>query len=174
MAIMARRPQSSFRPPPEGLYQAVCCDVWDPWVDESPFQDGKMVDKTRIVWQLDLSNEDNGRPYEVSQIYTLSLHDKANLTKHLEAWRGRKFTKEEKEGFDLEKLLGANCQIQVVHNVKEGGEVYANVQAIVPIGKGMAKIRVSEGFVRKRDRQAKGEAHEEPSGAAGDDSEVPF
>lgn len=175
MPIYARKPESNFKPAPEGLYQAVCCDVWEPFEEESPFS-GKMVDKTRIVWQLEEINPDNGRPYEVSQIYTLSLHSKANLTKHLEAWRGRRFSKEELKEFDLEKLIGVNCQLQIIHNAKEGGEVYANVQAIVPVGKAMTKLRVSEGYVRRKDRSMDGKRHEDhdhAAASAGDD-EVPF
>jgi len=173
MPIYARKPESNFKPAPEGLHQAVCCDVWDPYEAESGFEAGKMVTKTRIVWQLEVVDEEHGRPYEVSQIYTLSLSEKANLRKMLEAWRGRKFSTEELKGFDLEKLIGANGQVQVVHNAKEGGDVYANVQAVVPIGKNMTKLTVTDGYVRHRDRVSNPQ-QAQPTEAAAGDEDLPF
>jgi len=158
MPIIARKNETQYRPAPEGLYQAVCCDVWEPYESEDHFNPGQVVTQTRIVWQLDEVNPDTDRRFEVSQIYRLSLHEKSKLCQHLEAWRGRKFTSEEKRGFDLEKLIGVNCQLQIVHNVKDGGDTYANVQAIVPVGKGMTQLRVSDGYTRKKDRDASGNA----------------
>lgn len=105
----------------------------------------------------------------VSQ-YTLSLNSKAKLRQHLEAWRGRKFSGEELKGFDLEKLLGANCQLQIVHSLSDNGRTYANVQAIVPLGKGMNKI-VELDYVRAKDRNEKVEDETPPPT---DDDDLPF
>jgi hypothetical protein len=172
MPIVAKEPESKFTPAPEGLHQAVCCDVWNPWTEVNKFHGG-LTEKTRIVWQIDQVNEETGKPFEVSQVYTLSLHEKANLCKHLVAWRGKPFTEEERMGFDLEKLIGVNCQLQVVHNLAANGKTYANVQAIVPINKNMTKLRVSDGFVRHKDR--KPNAPGAPPSSPDDDSDsVPF
>ncbi|MHA1379626.1 MAG: hypothetical protein ACTSRG_14730 [Candidatus Helarchaeota archaeon] len=46
----------------------------------------------------------------------MSLHAKATMRKFLESWRGKKFTKEELEGFDLQKILGKPCQLQIIHS----------------------------------------------------------
>lgn len=172
MPIIVRKPKSHFAPAPEGLHVAVCCDVWDPWTEERAAEwGGGLVDKTRVVWQTEEIDPATNRPYEVSQIYTFSLHEKAKLCQHLESWRGRKFTSDEKDGFDIEKLIGASCQVQVVHKVTDAG-TYANVQAVVPLGKGQTKLRVSDGYVRKKDRQAT-DNHAQASQADADDS-VPF
>lgn len=154
MTTTVREPEGgTFAVAPEGVYQAVCADIWDIWTEKRPEQwGGGLVDKTRIIWQLDVSDEESGRPYEVAQVYTASLHEKAKLRQHLESWRGRKFTAEELKGFDLENVIGANCQIQVVHNLGSNGKTYANVAAIMPLGKTMTKFRVSDGYVRHRDR----------------------
>ena len=47
----------------------------------------------------------------------------------------------------LEKLIGAPCQLQIIHN----GE-YANVQAVVPAGKGVPRLMVPEDYVRECDQ----------------------
>ena len=158
---------------PEGLYQAVCVDVWEIWVEKRPEHfGGGLVDKTRLVWQLDKEDEE-GRRFEVMSTYTASLHEKAKLRGHLESWRGRRFTDDELKGFELENIVGVNCQIQVVHTLSTSGKTYANVQAIVPLGKGQVKIRPADGFVRRKDRQ-KTQENTTASGSVETDDDVPF
>jgi hypothetical protein len=106
----------------------------------------------------------------VTNRYTLSLNEKATLRKHLEAWRGKLFTPAELEGFDLENLLGANCQLQVIHNLSDQGRTFANIQAIVPLGKGMTKLRPVD-YVRMKDRTATEPGH---TSAEPSEEEVPF
>jgi hypothetical protein len=62
------------------------------------------------------------------------------LRKDLESWRGKKFTEEELEGFDVKNVLGKPCQIQVLHS--EGKKKYANIASIVswPRGANQPKI----------------------------------
>jgi hypothetical protein len=175
-----KHPRKQFPVPPEGLFQAVCVDAWDIWVEKRPEQwGGGLIDKTRLVWQL-AKNDKEGRPYQVSKMYTASLHEKANLRKDLESWRGRKFTKEEEAAFELENLVGANCQIQIIHNVGNDGITYANVQTIVPPQKGVPKMRASADFVRKKDRKDEDRRYDGAVGDDGgptpsnDDDDVPF
>jgi hypothetical protein len=149
--IIAKEPESNYNPAPEGLHQGVCADVVDLGEKLNTFKN-VLQHKVRIVWQLDVFDEENRRPFEISKQYTNSLHEKATLRTQLEAWRGRRFTDEELKGFDLEKLIGANCQIQVVHVLADNGKTYANVQALVPLSKNMPKMRVSDDFVRYADR----------------------
>lgn len=147
MAIIAKKPENSFTPCPEGLHQAVCVDVVDLGIVKGQFGEKHKVE---IRWQADSENE-NGRRFELRKWYTLSLHEKSNLRKDLECWRGRKFTEGELAGFDLENLLGANCQLQVIHNLSDEGKTYDNVQAIVPHNSKLPKISPQE-YVRQQDR----------------------
>jgi hypothetical protein len=170
-----RKPKSVYAAAPEGLHLAVCCDVWESWTEDRPERwGGGIVEKTRLVFQLEEENPATGRRFEASQIYTFSLHEKARLRQHLESWRGRAFTKTELEGFDLETVIGVNCQIQVVHKIKDDA-VYANITAIVPLGKGQVKLRVSENFVRRKDR-TQSDTPPMAQGPAGEmhDEDVPF
>lgn len=173
MSTRVREPEGADFPlAPEGLHQAVCADVWDIWTEQRPEEfGGGLVDKTRLVWELEAQDKQTGKRFQVSQLYTASLHPKAKLSQHLESWRGRAFTDDERKGFELENVVGVNCQIQVVHHLSGKGKVYANVQAVVPLGKGMVKMRVSEGFVRKKDRK-RGSDSVAPSDA--DEDGVPF
>lgn len=140
----------TFAPAPAGLHQGVCVDVVDMGVMEVIYAGKtKKQHKIRIIWQLDQTMEDL-RPFIVQKRYTASLHEKSTLRKELESWRGRPFTSEELDGFDMERLLGANAQLNIQHAVKEG-TTYANVVTLVPLGRGMAKIE-PRGYVRVKDR----------------------
>src|SRR3990167_10646077 len=148
--MILTEPKSSFIPAPEGLHQAVCVDFVDLGIMDTPW--GKKA-KCRIVWQIE-ETMDNGERYLVSAMYTASLSEKGALRPLLEAWRGRKFGEKELEGFDSENLIGANAQLQIVHveSKKTKGNWFANVQAIVPLGKGTPKL-VVEGYVRQKNRE---------------------
>lgn len=148
MSIVAKSNKSDFTPAPEGLWPACCCDVVDLGMVTSQWGESHQI---QLRWQLEDSDPKSAKPYMVVMRARLSLHEKSKLRPMLEAWRGKKFTQEELEGFDLEKLLGANCQIQVIHNIQSGGAVYANVQAIVPPARGAKKL-VPRDYIRVQDR----------------------
>lgn len=129
----------SFKPCPAGVHDAVCAFVEDLGYEYSE-QFQKESHKVVIVWEINQPMED-GRPYMISKRYTLSLNEKANLRKDLEGWRGQKFTEDQLKGFDLEVLRGKQCQLQIIHNEKDG-KVFANIQAILPKGKYSPSIQV--------------------------------
>lgn len=171
MAIIARAPESKFTPAPEGLHQAVCVDVHDLGLQKTAWGEKH---KVLLVWQIDLVNDETGKRFDIRQSYTLSLSEKANLRRDLECWRGRKFTEDELSGFDLEKLLGANCQLQIVHNIADEGKTYANVQAIVPFNAKLGPKLSPLEYVRMKDRaKAQGNGHGHDAPPVEDDS-VPF
>ena len=146
--VIASDTRKEWTPAPEGLHKAVCVDVIDLGVVDSQFGPRH---KVRIVWQIGEISPDDHKRFEVRQMFTLSLNEKASLRKALETWRGKKFTTDELKGFDLEKLLGANCQLQIIHNITDEGRTFSNVQAVIPLNKGERKIS-AEDYVRAKDR----------------------
>jgi hypothetical protein len=151
MTLLARRPTTLRAQAPEGLFAACCVDVQNLGLIAGAYGPKH---KVRLVWQLELTT-DEGRRYEVARVYTLSLHERAALRKDLESWRGRAFTEKELDGFDLERLLGANCQVQVVQKLGDDGTVYANVATVISPAKGAPKLAPVD-FVRLKDRQSHG------------------
>lgn len=149
MTLMARRPPKTYTQAPEGLHRAVCVDVVNLGIVQGAYGPKH---KVRIVWQLDAVDETHGRRYDVARVYALSLHERAALRKDLESWRGRKFTEQELDGFDLDKLLGANAQVQVTHDLSDDGTTYANVGTVVAPIKGLPKLAPLD-YVRAKDRQ---------------------
>lgn len=141
MGINVKENGGQRDPIPVGMHQGICYAVYDLGTQFNEHF-GKSIHKVLIMWELPeerIEIERNGEmvnlPRAISKEYTASLYKKANLRKELEGWRGKPFTAEELQGFDLTKLLGANCMIQVMHNDKG----YANVQTVVPLMKGMVK-----------------------------------
>jgi len=134
-----------FDPVAEGVHNAVCYSV----VDLGHHLDatfGKRNHNCLITWEIPGERIDIERdgvkmnlPRAISKTYTLSLNEKANLRKNLQTWRGRVFTEQELEGFDIKNVLGKSCMIQVIHN-KKGDKTYANVTAIMPLMKGTAPL----------------------------------
>lgn len=120
-----------FQIPDSGIQNAVCSNVYD--LGLQPGFQGKVQHKVAILWELEQTiteGEYAGKRFVVSQIYTASLGEKANLRAHLESWRGRSFTEAELEGFDIERLRGIPCLLSIVHNEKNS-KTYANVSAVL-------------------------------------------
>lgn len=92
--------------------------------------------KLLIGWELPSEPNGDHGPHVVLKRYTLSLHENAALRKDLESWRGRKFTEPELEGFDVSKVLGHPCMVNVSHRVSSG-KTYDDVDAVAPLPKGM-------------------------------------
>jgi len=129
-----------------GMHQAVCAFVEDIGTQEGSYL-GKPIRRHQIVvcWELaeKMSKGDNmGKPFMISKFYTLSLNEKANLCKDLESWRGRGFTADEKDGFDVEKLIGANCFLNIIEVDKQDGSKRAAIASINPITKEMEKMQI--------------------------------
>lgn len=171
MTLIVRRAQSQRALAATGTHAAVLVDVQDLGMVPGAYG---VKRKVRLVWQLD-TLDDAGRRVEVARLYTLSLHERAALRQDLERWRGRKFTDVELDaGFDLEKLLGVNCQVVVSHDLGDNGTTYANVDSVLPAVKGAAKL-VPLAFVRLMDRagRSNGNGAARPSAKEADDV-VPF
>jgi hypothetical protein len=75
----------------------------------------------------------------------MSIGKKATLRGILESWRGRPFTNDELGGFDLKNIIGANCLLNIVHKPGKAdpSRIYARIQGVMPLTKGMAPVRPS-------------------------------
>lgn len=141
-----------YTPVPEGTHLAICNMVVDLGYQETTYMGARKVKHQcyirwelpheRLNWQDKEGNEREG-PMAIGKTYTLSLSDKANLRKDLESWRGKRFTDSELAGFDLFNLLGAPCQVTVIHAHKDG-KTYANVSSVAGVPKGMPKPEETE------------------------------
>lgn len=142
MAFVATKPVSNYTPPPAGMHVARCYRLIDLGTQPKSYQ-GKPTGEARKImasWEL-LGEErmDDGKPFTISKSWFLSMHEKASLRKDLESWRGKPFTAEEEHSFDVAKLLGAYCLLNVVQEAGADGNTYTQIKAITPLIKGMPK-----------------------------------
>lgn len=139
MSIIAKSEgENNFQPIPEGVYTAICYGLIDIGMQYSE-QFKKSAHKIMIMWELpdELYKDDEGNDISrvTSREYTLSLDEKATLRKDLQAWRGKAFTEQELEGFDMSNIVGKGCQLQIIHK-ESGGKTYANIAGIMSLPKG--------------------------------------
>jgi hypothetical protein len=127
---------------PAGMHLARCYEMIQIGTETSIWEgQSKSAMKVRIGFELPEElrtfKEENGeQPMVISREFTLSMHEKSTLRAFLESWRGQKFTEEEAKKFDITKLMGVPCQLNVTH-VEKGEKTYANIQGATPLHKSM-------------------------------------
>ena len=100
----------------------------------------KESNKVKIAFELPNEMRDFGgeeKPMVISKEYTISLHEKSNLRRDLETWRGKEFTTKELSSFDITNLLEKCCNISIVHKMSKGGKQFANIGGISALAKGV-------------------------------------
>jgi hypothetical protein len=128
-------------PVPAGTHHAVCYGIIA--VGTQPSE--KFTPRQKIVVCFEIPAEritikDQDLPRGISKRYTLSLNEKSSLRKDLQSWRGKPFTQEELNGFDVSKVIGSNCLISVLHSDRAGA-VYADISGISALPRQMASVR---------------------------------
>lgn len=125
--------KGDFKEPEAGRWLGICVQIIDLGTQTDSWQ-GKITHKriVRIGWELPDQKMDDGRPMIVMRRYTSSIGKRSNLRRDLEAWRGKPFTKEEEEEFNLVKVLGKACD--VILTPSESGRI--KVTSLVPLKKG--------------------------------------
>jgi hypothetical protein len=130
---------------PAGNYIARCYQMVEIGTVPETFQgETKTLKKVRIGWELPTEtrvfNEEKGeQPMVISQEYTLSMNEKANLRKMLASWRGKDFTEDEAKSFDITKLLGVPCMVNVIHKPGKSDptKLYQSISSVSAMPKGM-------------------------------------
>jgi len=159
MAIMAADSGGGdFKRPTPGNHIAICTLIVD--LGKQHNRSAQFGDSIKhqiyVRWELtdeplDWEDRDTGEKktgfMSVGKFYTVSLHEKANLRRDLESWRGLKFTEEQAKGFDVAKLLGAACMLNIVDNVGADGNTRSKVSAIAPLHKSIPKPTPTEPLV---------------------------
>jgi hypothetical protein len=145
MPIIVKEPEGvNFERCPAGSHSAVCIGVYDIGDHIVSYQGvEKMKRKLIICWEIDekiTTGDYAGKRFVVSKEYNSYLHEKSSLRHDLESWRGRAFTEEELQGFDVEKVVGVPCLVHVIHEKSKNGYTYVKVSTVVSLPKSMSKI----------------------------------
>jgi hypothetical protein len=128
-------------------------------VEEVILGEKKILHKVRIGWELPtemrvFDKEKGEQPLVIDKEYTLSMNEKANLRKDLKSWRGKDFTEDEARSFDITKLIGAPCMLNIIHkpSKKDPSKVYEEIAGITPMPKGVpCPEQINRSFVLSYD-----------------------
>lgn len=139
---------SSWENPKPGLHQAVCVDIDDLGMQQTNYGEKHQL---KLVFELDQQRSDGG-PIRMGRKYTATLNEKGALRGDLKSWRGADLTVEEKNEFNLEKLVGAQAQLNIEEFQKQDGTAGTAIGAILPPADGQ-NLEPSGDYVRAKDRK---------------------
>lgn len=140
MGFIAKDSGGNYKRVPSGAFIGRCYSLVDLGTQRTDGQYGvKDQHKIQIGWEL-FGEDDDGQPLTVEtdngvmpmtikKSYTVSLHEKAGLRRDLTSWRGKDFTDEEAKAFDVSKLLGQYCMVNVTVS-ENNGKTYSNVSGL--------------------------------------------
>ena len=114
-----------------GVHKARCIKVIDLGTQKNDYQGQISWKRTvLILWETPEELDGEGKPMTISKFYNLSLHEKSKLSQDLVSWRGRPFTETEIKSFDVSKLAGVACMLNVIE--KNGKSV---ISSVMPLAK---------------------------------------
>ena len=148
--------RKQFQIAPAGTHLARLYRVIDLGTQMREYE-GKVTMSRKAKFFFELHGEDvynkplltaDGKPLIQSREYTVSLNEKANLRRDLEAWRGKAFTEDELKGFDLKNILGHFCMVNISHRQK-GDMTYADLKGVSAVPSIYKKQGLPEGINTK-------------------------
>lgn len=128
-------------------------------IEDSYNGESRWVNKVLVEWELpnELRVFDQAKgpqPISISKEFALSMHPKSTLRAFLTSWRGKGFTEEEAVAFDVTKLVGAACQLSIIHEPRQKypGEFYAKISSVSSLMKGVkAPQQINPSFIFELD-----------------------
>lgn len=132
----------NFERCPSGMHLARCYRIIDLGTQKSEYMgQTKYLHKIMLGWEIHGTDDagqplkmKDGRPFAIFKNYTLSWSEKANLRLDLQSWRGKPFTQDEMQRFDLKNVLGAWCMLNIIERPgKNDNKMYTNVDGVTPV-----------------------------------------
>lgn len=118
---------------PEGTYPVTCVSITDLGTQSHEVYGDKR--KFNVGFEIANETDSEGNPFIVYRTFNAGLTMKSHLGKTLKSWLGMTFEKDEE--FDLDELLGKQGQATIIHNEGTDGNVYANVDTLTSLMKGI-------------------------------------
>lgn len=154
MSFFVENKSKEFVLVPPGSHLGRCYRIIDLGTQQSEYMgETKFLRKIMIGWEIHGEAEDGtpltterGEPMAIFKNYTLSWGDKATLRKDLQSWRGKPWTDQEANRFDLKTVLGVWCMLSVIHRPGKNGKTYANVETVSPVPAMIRQHGLPEGF----------------------------
>jgi hypothetical protein len=137
MSLTLKEKGTAFILPHEGLHIARCYLLVDLGKQYSEYYQ-TISEKVLIGWEFPMELMESGKPFIQMQRYTASLSEKAALRGILNGWRGRAFSPEELDGFELKKVLGMSCYLTTKHVFNpQTNQRWSKVTSVCPLPDGV-------------------------------------
>lgn len=174
-------------PPSSGAHNAVLAEVADLGVDVHPEYGTRH--QGCLVFQLEEEHEGEGELqghrkearlwFDVGRGFgaVKSRKGGTKLRKYIEGWRGKAFSTEEllgiqREGYDLDKLIGRPVTCVIVRETKPDGGVYGKLVGLEPPKK--SNTMKVDRYKKLADRDRDGDGKKGGSSDKEDDDDIPF
>lgn len=142
MPIIAENNYTPRPPLPPGMHIARCyfmVDMGD-CTENIPGKGTQIIHKICIGFEFpQLQTMINNQP-EIATLrkeFTLSMTKNSKLRPFVEGWRGRAYTDDEAKKFDVAKLVGHSCLINIINGTTKQGKSFDEIGAITPLMNGM-------------------------------------
>ena len=140
------QPTKTFTPIPEDIHVAILVEVIE--LGMQPGYQGEGYDpKLSLTFELPETLRDDGKPFRISKQLKISLHEKSNLLKYVNALLGHELPESEKYGFSFESLLGKGCRLTITHGTKQTGDVFAKIDSVTKLSAGAAVPKATSELV---------------------------
>ena len=105
-----------------GIYHGTCYSIIDLGESDQEYK-GVVSKKKRIHLGFEITEAvdpstnivmtEDGRPFGAFKTYTASTSELSTLRKHVESWRGKSYTDEEVNSFDITQMIGCTVKIEI-------------------------------------------------------------
>tara|TARA_R110002020_G_scaffold357043_5_gene569494 strand:+ start:1724 stop:2311 length:588 start_codon:yes stop_codon:yes gene_type:complete len=100
-----------------GLINAICVGVWNIGVQKSEYnEEVKFNEKIIIGFEVEQRNSVSNLQIFHPEVFTMSLHAKSKLGPMIESWFSKKLTDKERYNYDLKKIVGKRCTLNLIEN----------------------------------------------------------
>jgi len=123
---------------PAGLQDAICYGVVHIGTHQEEFKgDKKMRNIIYILYELpsitNTFDEDRGEePAVISKKFTYTYSERGSLLDWIKTWSNGKINKKNINNFDIDKLVGIGCKLQVMEDEGENGS-YSYIKGIIAL-----------------------------------------
>ena len=132
-----------------GSYPGRCIRVVNMGTHENIYKGEVKPDVLKVMLSFEINEPmESGKPFCFNRKYTASISENAHLGKHLKKWRGKAFTQDELDDFDLNSIIGIPCMVELITKVGKDGKTRNEIVDISRIPKGLeANAQVNESFL---------------------------
>jgi hypothetical protein len=142
MPIIAKNNGVQRDPVPAGMHVARCYSIVEIGTVTQEIKGTlKSLYKIQITWELPnikkvFTPEKGEQPLVISEDYNLSMYGQSNLRKMIESWRGKGFTDDEANKFDVSTLIGVPCMVNIINKPSaDGQKVYSDITGVMRMPK---------------------------------------